>query len=96
MKTKERLVKALLEAGAPEAMITLAERGHYDDFETTIETPIVRLVTHCKQNGLDDLATRAMNGEFDASKEEGEAWFKENGSKIFEPLRDKLKDEEAF
>lgn len=75
MKTKERLVQALREAGAPEEMIVHAARGQYDDFEAVdTATPIGDLVNACRAFGLHDLAKRAINGEFDATKEEAEAW----------------------
>jgi len=63
---KERLVKALTEAGAPQAMIADAAQGGYDDFESNRAMPITELVHDCKRAGLNDLARRAMNGEFDA------------------------------
>jgi hypothetical protein len=75
MKTKERLSQALREAKAPTEMIEHAEIGGYDDFEAVdTASPIVDLVNACRAFGLDDLAKRAMNGEFDATEEEAEAW----------------------
>lgn len=76
MKTKDRLAQALREANAPEEMISRAEAGQYDDFEAVdTATPIVDLVHACRAFGLNDLAERAMNGEFDATKEEAEEWM---------------------
>lgn len=42
-----KLVAALTEAGAPQAMIDDAARGHYDDFESDIALPIMTLVRDC-------------------------------------------------
>ena len=79
MKTKEKLAKALTEANAPQEMIAAAISGRYDDFESHSATPIVDLVHDCHHAGLTDIADRAMNGDFDATKEESEAWFEREG-----------------
>lgn len=78
MRTKEKLTKALIEANAPTVMIEKAERGRYDDFESTSETPIRDLVEDCRccsrNHALQLVAERAIKGEFDATKEESEEW----------------------
>jgi hypothetical protein len=66
MSAKERLAEALVKAGASPDMVAAARRGCYDDFESESATPIIDLVRDSKKAGLDDIATRAMNGEFDA------------------------------
>lgn len=73
MHTKDRLVAALTEAGAPKVMITAAAAGCYDDFESESATPQHDLVRDCMDRGLTELARRAMDGEFDGTKEEAEA-----------------------
>lgn len=83
MKTKEKLVAALTEARAPESMISKARTGYYDDFESTIATPILSLVSDCRAAGLNELAARAMAGDFDATAEESEAWFQREGKVLF-------------
>lgn len=83
MTTKERLAAALIEANAPQSMVQKARVGYYDDFESTIATPIVALVHDCRAAGLNDLAARAVGGDFDASKEESEAWFEREGKELF-------------
>jgi hypothetical protein len=72
--TTERLAKALESANAPKAMITAARAGCYDDFKSESATPIMDLVRDLRQAGLTHLAQRAMDGEFDATQEESEAW----------------------
>jgi hypothetical protein len=47
-------------------MIDDASRGRYDDFESDSATPIMDLVRDSRAAGLDDIAQRAINGEFDA------------------------------
>lgn len=70
MITKDKLMTALTNANAPEDMVNKARVGYYDDFESTIATPIAALVADCRDAGLNDLACRAMSGDFDATKEE--------------------------
>jgi len=82
MKTKERLTQALAESSAPEWMIKNAINGQYDDFESQHPTPISLLVADCRANGLDAIAARAIDGDFDASKEESDAWFESEGKDL--------------
>lgn len=66
---KQRLAAAIRKArpnGSLEAMAKRAEKGHYDDFESPLAAPITQLVMELKAAGEDDLAKRAMEGEFDA------------------------------
>jgi hypothetical protein len=72
--TTERLACALEAAGAPQDMIARARGGFYDDFKSDLATPIVQLVQDAHAIGLKDIAQRAMKGEFDATKEESDAW----------------------
>jgi hypothetical protein len=66
---KEKLAKALTEAGASPAMIEDAKSGRYDDFESDSAMPIMDLVRDCRAAGLDDIAKQAMHGAFDSSSE---------------------------
>jgi hypothetical protein len=74
--TTERLARALEEAKAPQDMIARARAGYYDDFKSQDATPIVRLVEHANLHGLYDIADRAIDGEFDATKEESDEWMR--------------------
>ena len=82
MKTKDRLAKELTAAKAPNAMIQAALKGRYDDYESESPTPIGDLVRDCRNAGLHDISAKAMNGEFDGTKEESEAWFRREGAKL--------------
>ena len=82
MNTKQKLVKALTEADAPQSMLNKARVGYYDDFESTIATPIEALVSDLRAAGLNDLAARAMGGDFDATAEEAEAWYQREGKNL--------------
>ena len=83
MSTKEKLTAALTKVNAPQSMINKARAGYYDDFESTIATPIQSLVVDLRAAGLTDLAARAMDGDFDATQEEAEAWYQREGKDIF-------------
>jgi hypothetical protein len=65
MSAKEKLAEALTRAGASPEMVAYARRGGYADFESVSATPIMDLVNDCRVAGLNDIARRAMNGEFD-------------------------------
>lgn len=82
MSTKERLAKELEANNAPDWMIKNAHNGMYDDFESASATPIAQLVTDCRKAGLEVLAQRAINGEFDSTAEEAEAWYQREGKDL--------------
>ena len=79
--TSERLARALEGAGLYE-MAKKARTGYYDDFRSPLATPIVQLVQDLRAHGKHDLARRAMNGEFDATREEAEAWYEREGKDL--------------
>lgn len=81
-RTKEKLAKALEEADAPSWMAFRAREGHYDDFESNLPMPINELINNCMHYGLKNLAARAMNGEFDSTKEEADDWFQREGKNL--------------
>lgn len=85
--TTERLARALEERENPRlaAMIVRAREGYYDDYLSPLATPIIHLVQDLRQNGEHELAGRAMQGEFDGTKEEAEAWAQSpEGREVFE------------
>ena len=84
MKTKDRLARDLKLFNAPEKMIEYAKNGFYDDYESPIATPIIRLVQDCLENGINEIAERAKNGEYDATKEESDTWFNTEGKRYLD------------
>lgn len=82
-RTKDRLARVLAENGL-RGMAAKAMLGCYDDYESMSATPIMHLVRDLKAAGKPDLATRAMNGEFDGTPEEGRAWFEGEGRALLE------------
>lgn len=85
--TTERLAQALEAANAPKAMVTAARAGCYDDFQSESPTPIMDLVRDAKAAGLHGIARRAMDGDFDATREESEAWAASQTGEMAETLR---------
>lgn len=77
--TKDKLADALEKAGLPE-MAAKAREGWYHDFLSPLTFPDLQLAEDLLaaiQKGnlaADELFVRHMNGEFDASKEEADAW----------------------
>jgi hypothetical protein len=62
---REKLVKALTEANAPQDMIAYAQLGGYGDFTSESATPITDLVMDCAKFNLHKIKELAMNGEYD-------------------------------
>lgn len=81
MKTKEKLAAVLREHGLNE-MADRAAQGVYDDYESQSAMPINDLVNELIAAGQQDLAQRAINGEFDGTAEESAAWFAGEGKTI--------------
>lgn len=79
MSTKEKLARAMRTYNAPDKLIADALAGKFDDFESESATPIINLVGECRLLGLNELAERAINGEFDATEEEAKAWHEREG-----------------
>ena len=82
MRTKEKLAHALEEVGAPSGMIEAALQGAYDDFESDSATPISDLVRDASKHGLTTIVGRAMNSDFDSTREEARAWFNKEGKNL--------------
>lgn len=78
MDSVQKLVKALEEKHSHrlQGMIRAAKRGDFSDTLSKSATPIMDLVDALRKLGLDDLAFRAINGEFDATAEEWAEWEK--------------------
>jgi len=64
MKASEKLAQAFHAVGDFD-MEQKARDGYYGDFSSPLTFPIMALVEHCREKGYEDIAERAMNGEFD-------------------------------
>lgn len=71
--TTERLARVLREAGLGD-MADAALRGRYDDYKSESPTPELDLHRDLMRAGRPDLAARVVAGEWDATREEAEAW----------------------
>ncbi len=80
-RTKERLAQVLHAVGLFD-MERKVRAGEYDDYESPNATPIINLVSELRQTGRNDLAQRAMNGEWDGTKEEADEWFEKEGRSL--------------
>lgn len=83
METKHRLAAALRECAAQagpanaakyEAFAKRAETGEFDDYADTHVYPITQLNNELMAEGFTKFAARVRDGEFDATKEESDAW----------------------
>lgn len=72
--TTERLARALAGEGAPEWMVNKARAGYYDDFKSPLATPEMQLYKDARDNGLDSIAEGVLDGQWDATREESDAW----------------------
>lgn len=82
--TSEKLARVLEAQEDPrlEFMITRAREGLYDDYKSDLPMPIHLLVDQLRQYGYNDLAKRAIDGEFDAQVWEGKEWFRKEGAAL--------------
>ncbi len=83
MPTKEYLAQELrkvAEKASPEnaakyeGLAARAETGEFDDYADTYVCPITALHLILLKMGFTKFAARVANGEFDATKEESDAW----------------------
>lgn len=86
LPTKERLALALQALDEPglQPVIERARQGLYDDFESPYPLPQHQLVADLAPYNLPAFVERVKNGEFDATREEGEAWYRKEGRSLLE------------
>lgn len=82
--TSEKLAKALEAAHDSKLsdMIKRARQGYYDDYNTSIQFPIIQLVRDLEAAGYPEIAERARNGEWDAQRWEAREWFQNEGKRL--------------
>lgn len=94
MHSKDKLAAALREVDLPE-MADKAAEGYYHDFLSPLDLPELALVgalgavakNHPKMAEILLLRGRVIDGEFDATKEESDAWAKSpEGQEAFRKL----------
>lgn len=102
--TTVKLAKALQAVpGIPRDLIQRAVDGYYHDYLSPLAMPEIQLVTDLRTLAalpatprdsralLRDLAQRVINGDFDATKEESDAWAASpDGQETFRQLADDI------
>jgi hypothetical protein len=92
--TKDRLAEALRKCGLKE-MAEMAEKGRYDEFSSDLDLPLTTLVSELYNasmgNNAKDLILKlrqdVIDGKYDATKEESDAWAKSpEGQEAFQGL----------
>lgn len=76
MHTKDILAAELIKAELPE-MAAKAATGYYHDYLSPLAMPCIQLADDLKKAGTPAalaLRARHLNGEFDATMEEGDEW----------------------
>jgi hypothetical protein len=94
MHTKDMLANALRDLGLTE-MADRAATGWYHDYLSPLDTPAITLVNDLAVAGsktkdnfaIMELRERVKNGDFDASKQEGDDWANsDEGREAFRSL----------
>lgn len=98
--TKDKLADALALAGLT-AMAAKAREGYYHDFLSPLDLPEMQLLSDLagahrdctdqqRRDQISDIRKRAMDGDFDASIEESDAWAESaEGQATLRALMDK-------
>lgn len=85
IRTRDKLAAELRKAAAMaspdnaakyEALAKRAERGEFDDYASTYVFPITQLHDELLGAGFTKFAARVASGEFDATKEESDEWWR--------------------
>lgn len=85
--SSERLALALEQEGAPDEMITRARQDYYHDFKSPLPLPEMQLLADAREHGLTAIAEGVMEGRWDATKAESDAWAaSHDGQKTFQEL----------
>lgn len=91
MHTKDMLADALEEAGC-HAAAELARQGYYHDYLSPLDAPTMQLVEDLTKIGTPEamaIRERVKDGDFDASKEEADAWAaSQDGQEAFARLQE--------
>lgn len=82
--TSERLAQALEALGDPNlaSLIALVRDKHYDEYEGELATPLSVLVADLRTLGQDAFAQRVIDGEFDGTEAEADAWYEREGKHL--------------
>ena len=91
----ERLASAVAEYnrdGKHDKLMARAAAGEFTDYADTHACPITELHRLCRKYGLNELADRVANGEFDATKDESDEWMKsQSGQAVAKELSPEMR-----
>ena len=89
LPTSEKLALALEAEGAPNWIVEKARQKYYDDYESSHPFPIGQLIKDLSSLRMVNLVERVVNGEFDGTLAESEAWAKsDEGKATFDAFRE--------
>jgi hypothetical protein len=92
----EKLAAAIKEYnpdGKHDKLMARAAAGEFTDYADTHACPITELYRLCRKYGLNELADRVANGEFDATKDESDEWMKsQSGQDIAKELPQAMRE----
>jgi len=99
----KRLADAISASARNKAHRRLAERaakGEFTDYSDAHTCPITTLYSMCRRLGLNDIADRLKNGDFDATPEESDEWARSSSgqsafAKLSPAMRKSLGDPNA-
>lgn len=79
--------------GKHDKLLARAAAGEFTDYSDAHACPITELHRLCRKYGLNELADRVANGDFDATKEESDEWAKSaSGQEIAKELSPAMRD----
>jgi hypothetical protein len=88
--TSQKLADALREAGL-DSLALQAEGDHFHDYLSPLDAPCITLVQELDRHhtrAARELRKRVVEGEFDASREEGDEWARSpEGQAAFRKLK---------
>lgn len=86
-------IKAYNPDGKHDKLMARAAAGEFTDYSDTHACPITELHRLCRKYGLNELAERVADGEFDATKDESDEWMKsQSGQDIAKELSPQMRD----
>jgi len=95
MNSTEKLVRALIEAGASRQLLARARLDEFNDYRSPHPFPQRELLKAARAENLDSIAEGVINGEFDGTQEESEMWAASpDGQEAFRELHRAKRDEQ--
>ncbi len=82
--TRDRLSKALQDAGVSHFIWCRSVLGYYDDFQSSLPFPKIALIDDLERAGNIEFADRVRAGEFDSTETEAQLWLREKRERLIE------------